>query len=112
MGSHVVIPEKQFTEAGRINLGNAGEVQYDVMTARFLGRQDARLDASGGVATKLTDEGEDFCLVLVLFTNLKDRTYLRVMRRDAVMFTLNPLAPEKQFTNRRTGKHVNRYTII
>ncbi len=55
MGLHVVIPEKQFTEAGRINLGNAGEVQYDVMTARFLGRQDARLDASGGVTTKLTE---------------------------------------------------------
>ena len=43
MRSHVVIPEKQFTQAGRINLGDAGEVQDDVVTARFLSRQDPRL---------------------------------------------------------------------
>ena len=80
-----MVPEKQFPETGRINLGDAGEVQYDVVTARFLGRQDTRLDACGGVTIKLTSEGEDFCLVLVLFTNLKHRTYLRVMKRSVVI---------------------------
>ncbi len=80
MGSHVVIPEKQFSQAGRINFGDAGEIQYDVVTARFLSRQDSRLDSGGGVTIKLTSEGEDFCLMLVLFTNLKHRNYLRVMK--------------------------------
>jgi len=80
MGSHVVVPEKQFTEAGRIYLGDTGEIQYDVVTARFLSRQDPRLDACGGVTAKLAGEGEDCSLVMLLFTNLKHRTYLRIMK--------------------------------
>ena len=86
MGSHVVIPEKQFSQAGRINFGDAGEVQYDVVTTRFLSRQDPGLDACGGFTIELTSEPEDFCLVLVLFTDLKHRTYLRVMKGVSLLF--------------------------
>jgi len=91
MGSHVVIPEKQFTEARRINLGDAGEVQYDVVTARFLSRQNPGLDACGGVTAKLANKGEDFGLVvLILFPNLKHKVYLRVMK-GKVFFNSEPL---------------------
>jgi hypothetical protein len=51
------------------------------------------LDACGGVTTKPTGEGEDFRLVMLLFTNLKHRTYLRVMKgveTNVVMLTVNP----------------------
>ncbi len=75
-----MVPEKQFSKARRVNLCDAGEIQDDVVTARFFGRQDPRLDACGGGATKLAGKSDDFCVLLVLFTNLKHGIYLRVMK--------------------------------
>jgi hypothetical protein len=86
-----VIPEKQFSKASRINFIDTGEVQYYVVTTRFLSRQDSRLNACGGVTVKLASEGDDFCLVLVLFTNLKHRTYLRVMKGVSLLFHIESL---------------------
>jgi hypothetical protein len=79
-GAHALIPEKKFSQIRRINLGDAGEVQYDVVAVRFLGRQDPGLDACGGITSIFTREGEDFGVVLLVFANLKHRTYLRVMK--------------------------------
>ena len=76
-GLHVVIPEKQFTEACRINLRDTGEIQYDMVTAHFFDPQDQHLNACFGVTIKLACETEDF--YLVLFTNLKHGgMYLRL----------------------------------
>ncbi len=82
--SHIVVPEKQFSQARRVNICDAGEIQNDVVTARFFGRQDPRLDACGGVTPKLTGKSDDFRLLRVLFTNLKHRIYLRAMKGVAM----------------------------
>jgi hypothetical protein len=73
---HVVIPGKQSLETGRINLGDAGEIQNDVVTACFLSRQNQDLDAWRGSTTILSSQGKDFRGVMLLFPNLKHRTYL------------------------------------
>ena len=91
MGSHVVIPEKQFTKARGINLGNAGEIQNDVVATHFYCSQDPPLDSCGGGKIKLTSKGKDFCVVLLMFRILKHRTYLPVMKGMYVL--VNPFLP-------------------
>jgi hypothetical protein len=81
IGLHVVIPEKQFTETGRINLGDIGEIQYDVVTPHFFGSQDRHLYTCFVVTIKSACEGEDFCLVMLSFTNLKHKIYLTLTMR-------------------------------
>ena len=76
-----MVPEKQFPETGRINLGDAGEIQYDVVAARFFRRQQNQdLDAGKCPTTKLSSEGEDFRLKMASFMYLKHGAYLRVRK--------------------------------
>ena len=84
-GPHIVVPEKQCIEALGINLGDAGEIQYDVVIGRLLNGQNQDLDAWCGPTTKFSGEFEDFRVVILLFTYLKHRTYLLGWRRSVVL---------------------------
>lgn len=77
-GSHIVVPEKQIIEARGVNLRNTGEIQYDVVTARLMSGQNQDLDACDGPTTKLASECKNFRVVMLLFMNMKHRTYLLV----------------------------------
>jgi len=67
-------------ETGRINFGDLGEIQNDVVTACFLSCQNQDLEAWRGPTTIPSSHGKDVRGVMLLFPNLKHRTYLLVLK--------------------------------